>query len=123
MKVYGKVENALVMTKKAEQGKKDPSKTYFYVGIVKDDELGEISATEEVYNAVERGCFYNFGTCYNSDFDMFQLEKSFPVGIAPVMPPTPEKADTSAPVDAETSEPETEGPAADKKKDAGSAKK
>lgn len=79
MKIYGKIEGALVMTKKQEQGKKDPSKKYCRVGVVMGDELGEISATEEVYNAVERGKLYSFGTVYNSDWDMFQLEKAIPL--------------------------------------------
>lgn len=86
MKIYGRIENALVMTKKQEQGKKDPSKKYCRVGVVMGDEIGEISATEEVYNSVDRGRFYNFGTVYNSDWDMFQLEKAIPLNVADEKP-------------------------------------
>lgn len=100
MKIYGKIENALVMTKKQEQGKKDPSKKYCRVGVVMLDELGEISATEEVYNAVERGKCYNFGTVYNSDWDMFQLEKAIPINSEHETP-------ASAPAETET-EPKAE---------------
>lgn len=86
MKIYGRIENALVMTKKQEQGKKDPTKKYCRVGVVMGDEIGEISATEDVFNAVERGRFYNFGTVYNSDWDMFQLEKAIPLNFADEKP-------------------------------------
>lgn len=107
MKIYGRIENALVMTKKQEQGKKDPTKKYCRVGVVMGDELGEISATEEVYDAVDRGKFYNFGTVYNSDWDMFQLEKAIPLTVATETPAEPKtdagtekvaesKADTKA---------------------------
>lgn len=103
MKIYGRIENALVMTKKQEQGKKDPTKKYCRVGVVMGDEIGEISATEDVYNSVDRGRFYNFGTVYNSDWDMFQLEKAIPLNITEDKPaektadePT---AETDKPVD------------------------
>ena len=90
MKVYGKVENALVMTKKVTPGVKDPSKQYFSVGIVKDDEIGELRCTEEVYNQVEVYNFYHFGSVYNSEYDSFNLESCRHLGMMSV--PTPEKA-------------------------------
>lgn len=95
MKIYGRIEKALVMTKKQEQGKKDPNKKYCRVGVVMGDEIGEISATEEVFEAVERGRFYNFGTVYNSDWDLFQLEKAIQLNFDTEKPAEEPKADTA----------------------------
>lgn len=101
MKIYGKIENCLVMTKKQEHGKKDANKKYCYVGVVMGDEIGEISATEEVYNSVERGKFYSFGTVYNSDWDLFQLEKAIPLSVADEKP-TESKADPEKSAESKT---------------------
>lgn len=96
MKVYGKVENALVMTKKAEQGKKDPTKTYYRLGIVKDDELGESRCEESVFLSVDKYQTYNFGMCYNSEYDTVVLETCYPVD--PVIPVPDPILSVNAPV-------------------------
>lgn len=101
MKIYGRIEHALVMTKKQEQGKKDPTKKYNRVGVVMGDEIGEISASEEVYEVVERGKFYSFGTVYNSDWDLFQLEKAIPLSVADEKP-TESKAEPEKPAGSKT---------------------
>lgn len=84
MRIYGNLKDCLVMTKKEQPGKKDPTKKYCYLGIVMDNELGEVSCTEDVYAAVEIWNVYDFGFCYNTNFDMFQLEACQRVGIANV---------------------------------------
>lgn len=90
MKIYGQLQNCLVMTKKEQPGKKDPSKKYCYLGVVMDNELGEISVTEDVYNSVELWHTYDFGFCYNTNFEMFQLERSVPLGMVSIpVPGTP----------------------------------
>lgn len=82
MKIYGKLSDCLVMTKKEQPGKKDPTKKYFYVGVVMDDELGEISTTPEVFNALQIGHYYDFSFCYNTNYEMFQLEQCQHVGVS-----------------------------------------
>lgn len=74
MRLEGKVVNALVMAKKAVQGIKDPDKTFYSIGIVKDEELGELSCTKEVYDSVEKMNYYDFGFCYNQQYKSLQLD-------------------------------------------------
>lgn len=103
MRIYGQLSDCLVMTKKEQPGKKDPSKKYYYVGVVMNDELGEISAIPEVFEALEIGHYYNFGFCYNTNFEMFQLDRWQHVGIsgfAMASKQVPDQADTEAPAEA-----------------------
>lgn len=73
MTIYGKFENALVMTKKIVDSKKDPTKKYYSLGVVADNELGEVSCTEEVFNYCGVGKTYDFATQYRTEWDMFLL--------------------------------------------------
>lgn len=73
MVIYGKFDNALVMTKKEVEGKKDPTKKYYSLGVVADNELGEINCSEEVFNRCEVGVTYDFATSYRTDFQMFMI--------------------------------------------------
>lgn len=73
MIINGKFDNGLVMTKKEIQGKKDPSKTYFSLGVIADNELGEIGCTEDVYNFCEVGKTYDFATAFRSEYQQFLL--------------------------------------------------
>lgn len=73
MVIYGTFNNGLIMTKKTTQGKKDPSKTYYYLGVIADNELGEIGCTEEVYNYCEMGKTYDFTTSFKTEFQQFLL--------------------------------------------------
>ena len=82
MRIYGQLKDCLVMTKKEQPGKKDPSKKYCYVGVVMNDELGEISVTSDVFGALEIGHYYDFGFCYNTNYEMFQLEQCQHVGMS-----------------------------------------
>lgn len=82
MRIYGQLKDCLVMTKKEQPGKKDPSKKYCYVGVVMNDELGEISVTPDVYDSLEIGHYYDFGFCYNTNYEMFQLDQSQHVGLS-----------------------------------------
>lgn len=73
MTIYGKFEKALVMTKKVVDGKKDPTKKYYSLGVVANNELGEVNCTEDVFNYCEVGKTYDFATQYRTEFDMFTL--------------------------------------------------
>ena len=80
MKIRGNVNNLLVMTKKDTQGVKDPSKHYYKIGVVTDnDEIGELPTTEEVYNSVDRGHAYNFVYTFNSEYGSFMLDQVLPI--------------------------------------------
>lgn len=73
MIIKGKFDNGLVMTKKEIQGKKDPSKTYYTLGVIADNELGEIGCDEETYKLCEVGKTYDFATSYRSEYQQFLL--------------------------------------------------
>lgn len=73
MFIYGNFNNALVMTKKKIESKKEVGKFYFSVGVVANNELGEISCSEDVFNACEIGKMYDFSTTYRTDYQMFSL--------------------------------------------------
>ena len=75
MRLDGKVVDAQVVAKKASQGVKDPSQTFYSLGIVKDEETGELSCTKDVYDSVEKNVFYDFGFCYNQQFKSLQLDR------------------------------------------------
>lgn len=75
MKVEGSIKDALVMTMKEQQGIKDPTRFYYIIGIVKDEELGEIRCTEEVYKGVKKMCSYDFGFIFNSQYGTLQIDR------------------------------------------------
>ena len=75
MKLDGRVIDAQVVAKKASQGIKDPNRTFYSLGIVKDEETGELSCTKDVYDFVKKNNFYDFGFCYNQAFDSLQLDQ------------------------------------------------
>ena len=62
MTIYGKFEKALVMTKKIIDSKKDVGKHYYSLGVVANNELGEIHCTED-----------DFSTQYRTEYQMFSL--------------------------------------------------
>lgn len=73
MTIYGKFEKALVMTKKIIDSKKDVGKHYYSLGVVANNELGEIPCTEDVFNMCEVGKMYDFCTQYRTEYQMFSL--------------------------------------------------
>ncbi len=75
MRVEGSIVDALIMTKKEMQGKSDPDKTFYRIGIVKDEELGEMSCTKEVYDQVQKMCSYDFGFIFNSEYKSLQIDR------------------------------------------------
>ena len=75
MRVEGSIIDALVMTKKEMQGKSDPDKTFYRIGIVKDEELGEMSCTKEVFDEVQKMCSYDFGFIFNSEYKSLQIDR------------------------------------------------
>lgn len=75
MRVEGSIVDALIMTKKEQQGVKDPSVTYYRIGIVKDEELGEMRCTKEVFDQVKKMCSYDFGFIFNSEYGSLQIDR------------------------------------------------
>lgn len=75
MRLEGSIVDALVMTKKKQENTKEPGVFYFRIGIVKDEELGEMSCTEEVFDSVEKMHSYDFGFRYNSEYKSLQLDR------------------------------------------------
>lgn len=73
MFIYGNFNNAMVMTKKKNESKKEAGRFFYSVGVVANNELGEISCSEEVYNQTEIGKTYDFATTYRTDYQMFSL--------------------------------------------------
>lgn len=74
MKLFGEIENAVILTRKTEKNAKTGN-TYFRVGLMFPDtnELGEIGCNEDIYNKVESvvGDFkhrVNLSFVYNTDF-------------------------------------------------------
>ena len=75
MRLDGKVVDALVVAKKSVQGFKDPSQTFYSLGIVKDDETGELSCSKDVFDSVEKNVYYDFGFFYNQQYKSLQLDR------------------------------------------------
>ena len=73
MVIYGNFNEATVMTKKEIPSKKEAGKTYYNLGVVANNELGEIPCTEDVFRLCEIGKKYDFQTSYRTDYQMFQL--------------------------------------------------
>lgn len=74
MKLYGQIENAVVMTRKSEKNEKTGN-VYYRLGLVfpETNELGEIGCNEKIYNQVESVCGdfkhrVNLSFVYNTDF-------------------------------------------------------
>lgn len=75
MKVDAKIDFCLVMTKKEIQGVKDPTQMYHRIGVVREDELGELRCTKEVFDQVEKGKMYDFGFVFNSEYNSLQVDR------------------------------------------------
>ena len=79
MKLFGQIENALVLSSKKEESKKEAGRFFYKVGVFfpESKELGELPCNEEIYNAVQSiegsGKFVNFGFYYNTDFKSITL--------------------------------------------------
>lgn len=73
--VISNVTKLFVVTKKETVSAKDPSRKFYKLGVMTaDDELGEISCSEDVYNSVEKGKEYNFVTAFNDTYKSFRIE-------------------------------------------------
>lgn len=75
MRVEGSIKDALVMTKKRQESTKDKGVFYCRIGIVKDEELGEMRCTQEVYDLVEKMNSYDFGFIFNSEYGSLQIDR------------------------------------------------
>ena len=86
MVINGVCNNVNVLYVKSTQGKKDPSKTYYSVGLwfVDDNEAGEIPCNEEIFKVCKpisdekniqkkMATIFNFETSYNTQWQTFQL--------------------------------------------------
>ncbi|MBD5541364.1 MAG: hypothetical protein HDR00_09290 [Lachnospiraceae bacterium] len=75
MRLEGSVVDALVMTKKEQENSREPGNFFYRIGIVKDEELGELSCTKEVFDEVEKMHSYDFGFRFNSEYKSLQLDR------------------------------------------------
>lgn len=81
MKLYGKLENGIVLTLKREQGSGDYSGSFFHkIGLFFPDtqEMGEINCSEEIYNSCQSivgdpSKKVTFDFVYNTDFKKLSL--------------------------------------------------
>lgn len=81
MKINGKIENVMILTKKESVSSKDASLKFYTLGIMANDELGELSCTEEAFNSTERGKYYNCEFVYNSEAKFNPVRIVSAVGI------------------------------------------
>lgn len=72
MKITNKTR-VTVLAKKETKGVKDPSKTYYALVILQDDDAGSISCPEEVYKAVKEDTQVDLITEYNQQFSSFRV--------------------------------------------------
>lgn len=86
MKISGVCNNVSLLYAKTRQGVKDPSKTYYSLGLWFQDEMetGEVPCSSEIYlkvqefannsdKTVKLSTIYDFATEYNTDFKTFNL--------------------------------------------------
>lgn len=75
MKVDAKLYKCTVLTKKEVQGKEDPTKMYYRLGVWKDQEVGELRCTKEIYDQVESLHTYDLGLMFNTDYNSLQVDR------------------------------------------------
>lgn len=75
MRVEGSIVDALIMTKKEAESTKNPGTFFYSIGIVKDEELGEIRCTKDVFDQVKKMCSYDFGFIFNSQYGSLQIDR------------------------------------------------
>ena len=71
-----KIENnttLLVLAKNEKQGIKDPTKTYYSLVIMQDEDAGSISCPKEVYDAVKEGQTVTVKTEFNQTYNSFRV--------------------------------------------------
>lgn len=81
MKIFGKLENAIVLTLKREQGSGDYAGSYFHrIGLFFPDtqEMGELNCSEEIYKACQSvvgdpNKKVNFDFVYNTEYKKLSL--------------------------------------------------
>lgn len=108
MKVDASITACLVMTKKEIPNKTDPNIFYYRIGVVREEELGELRCTKEIFEQVEKGKTYDFGFVFNSQYNSLQVDRILrfhdivpepePLAAAPAEP-EPEKAAGSEPAE------------------------
>lgn len=65
--------DATVLTKKEKESKTEKGKFFYKIGVIKDDELGELNCNEEVYNAVVKGKPYRLHCSFNTQYNSFSV--------------------------------------------------
>lgn len=67
------VTKLTVLQKIANAGIKDPSKTYYKLLVMQDEDAGVINCTQEVHDAVEVGKTFPFVTLYSEKYGSFRI--------------------------------------------------
>lgn len=75
MKVDAKLYECTVITKKEVQGVKEPTQMYYRLGIWKEQEVGELRCTKEIYDQVEPLHTYDLGLMFNTDYNSLQVDR------------------------------------------------
>ncbi len=74
MKVDAKLLEVTVITKKEVAGK-DPGVFYYRVGVWKDQEVGELRCTKNIYDQVEALNTYDLGLIFNTEYNSLQVDR------------------------------------------------
>lgn len=74
MKVDAKLYECTVITKKEAQGVKDPTQMYYRLGVWKEQEVGELRCTKEIYDQIEPLHTYDLGLMFNTDYKSLQVD-------------------------------------------------
>lgn len=74
MKILCAITNVKVLTKEATPSR-DNTATYYKLGIMSGNELGNVSCSEDVYNNVQTDKVYDIACTYNSEYKSFKLDK------------------------------------------------
>ena len=75
MKVDAKIYNVTVITKKEQKGVKDVTQVYYRLGVWKDQEVGELRCTKEIYDQIEALHTYDLGFLFNTEYGSLQVDR------------------------------------------------
>lgn len=75
MKVDARLYECTVITKKEVQGVKEPTQMYYRLGVWKEQEVGELRCTKEIYDQVEPLHTYDLGLMFNTDYNSLQVDQ------------------------------------------------
>lgn len=75
MKVDARLYECTVITKKEVPGVKEPSQMYYRLGVWKDQEVGELRCTKDIYDGVKALHTYDLGLMFNTDYNSLQVDQ------------------------------------------------